>query len=62
MSKKVLQFPIVLIGTEFWGPLVDWLRNTLEAEGMISPGDIDLLHLVDTTEEAVEIVVRAARS
>ncbi|ALG84132.1 Rossmann fold nucleotide-binding protein [Gordonia phthalatica] len=60
-TKKVLQFPIVLIGTEFWGPLVDWLRTTLEGEGMISPGDIDLLHVVDTTEEAVAIIVKAAR-
>ena len=61
-TKKVLQFPIVLIGVDFWGPLVDWLRNTLEAEGMISPGDVGLLHLVDTPEEAVAIVVEAARS
>ncbi|MBM7366817.1 TIGR00730 family Rossman fold protein [Gordonia hydrophobica] len=61
-TKKVLQFPIVLIGTEFWGPLVDWLRNTLEAEGMISPGDIDLVHVVETPAEAVAIVVKAARS
>lgn len=61
-TEKVLKFPIVLIGTDFWGPLVDWLRNTLEAEGKISPGDVDLLHVVDTPAEAVEIVVRAARS
>ncbi|MGB3302483.1 MAG: TIGR00730 family Rossman fold protein [Gordonia sp. (in: high G+C Gram-positive bacteria)] len=60
-TEKVLQFPIVLIGKEFWGPLVDWLRNTLEAEGKVSPGDVDLLHLVDTPAEAVEIVVKAAR-
>ncbi|AUH68376.1 MULTISPECIES: TIGR00730 family Rossman fold protein [Gordonia] len=61
-TKKVLRFPIVLIGREFWGPLVDWLRGTLEAGGKISPGDVDLLHVVDTAAEAVEIVVRAARS
>lgn len=60
-TKKVLRFPIVLIGTEFWGPLIDWLRNTLEAEGMLSPGDVDLLHVVDSPAEAVAIVVEAAR-
>ncbi|MGB3698013.1 MAG: TIGR00730 family Rossman fold protein [Gordonia sp. (in: high G+C Gram-positive bacteria)] len=60
-TKKVLRFPIVLIGSAFWGPLVEWLRGTLEAEGKISPGDVDLLHVVETPAEAVEIIVKAAR-
>lgn len=60
-TEKVLKFPIVLIGQDFWGPLVDWLRNTLEAEGKISPGDVDLMQVVDTPAEAVAIIVKAAR-
>ncbi|MFT3661566.1 MAG: TIGR00730 family Rossman fold protein [Gordonia sp. (in: high G+C Gram-positive bacteria)] len=58
-TGKVKRFPIVLIGRDYWGPLVGWLRDTLLAEGMISPGDVDLLTLVETPEEAVD-VVRAA--
>ena len=38
------------------GRTIDWMRDRLLAEGMISAGDIDLLHVVDTPEEAVEIV------
>lgn len=52
-TGKVSRFPIVLIGRNFWGPLVDWIRDTLLGEGKISPEDVDLLQLVDTAEEAV---------
>lgn len=58
-TKKVGRFPIVLVGRDYWGGLIDWLRERLLGEGMISDGDIDLLHLVDTAEEAVEIVKSA---
>lgn len=58
-TKKVERFPIVLVGRDHWGGLIDWLRERLLGEGMISDGDIDLLHLVDTAEEAVEIVKSA---
>ena len=55
-TKKVERFPIVLVGRDYWAGLIDWMRDRLLAEGMISAGDIDLLHVVDTPEEAVEIV------
>lgn len=57
-TGKVTSFPIVLMGREFWGPLVEWLRDTLATRGMINPEDLDLLQLVDTPEEAVEAVLR----
>ena len=61
-TEKVLRFPIVLIGKDYWGGLIDWIRDTMLAEGKISPGDLDLLTLVDTPEEAVEAVrVKAAK-
>ena len=53
-THKVRSFPIVLVGTTFWSGLREWIGNTLEAEGMISPGDLDLMPVVDTAEEAVE--------
>ena len=55
-TRKVTRFPIVLIGTSYWGGLLDWLRQTAADAGTISPTDIDLLHLTDDVEEAVQIV------
>ncbi|MFT4088129.1 MAG: TIGR00730 family Rossman fold protein [Gordonia sp. (in: high G+C Gram-positive bacteria)] len=60
-TGKVTRFPIVLIGRDFWGPLLDWIRTALVADGKVSPGDLDLLTLVDTPAEAVDVVVEAAR-
>ena len=53
-TGKVTSFPIVLIGVAYWQGLVDWLRGSLEAGGMISEGDIERLYLTDDLEEAVE--------
>ena len=56
-TGKVTHFPIVLIGTDFWQPLLDWLRTVLVERGMISPKDLDLLHLTDDPTEAVRHIV-----
>ena len=53
-TKKIGKFPIVLVGTEFWSGLLDWFKETLLKEGMISEGDLDLYRVVDTADEAVE--------
>jgi uncharacterized protein (TIGR00730 family) len=58
-TRKVTRFPIVLIGTSYWGGLLHWLRQTAADAGTISPADIDLLHLTDDVEEAVQIVREA---
>ena len=58
-TRKVNQFPVVLMGTEFWAPLVDWLRGTLEAGGFVSPGDVELLTVTDDVDEAVACVAAA---
>lgn len=52
-TGKVTNYPIVLLGTEFWGGLVDWLRKRLEEQGLISKGDIELMLVTDSIEEAV---------
>lgn len=52
-TQKIRSFPIVLIGTEYWAGLVDWLRERLVADGMIAPADVELLHVCDTAEEAL---------
>lgn len=53
-TQKVRSFPIVLVGTEYWGGLIDWLRSTMAGAGMIADADLDLMPVVDTAEEAVE--------
>lgn len=60
-TGTVTRFPVVLVGREHWGPLVDWIRGTLRESGMISPGDEELLALVDTAEEAVALVTAVQR-
>ena len=55
-THKIDTFPIILVGTKFWGGLVDWVKNTLLIEGNISPKDLDLIHVVDTSDEAVQIL------
>ena len=55
-TGKIDRFPIILVGTEFWAGLKDWVEETLKKTGKISPEDTDLLHLVDTADEVVEII------
>lgn len=52
-TNKIGRFPIVLVGSEFWGGLLDWFKATLLKEGMISEGDLDLYRVVDSADEAV---------
>ena len=60
-TRKVKEFPVVLVGRQFWSGLVDWLRGTLVTEGVISADDPGLFHLAVTAEKAVDYVVGAAR-
>lgn len=55
-TKKIGQFPIVLVGKEFWSGLVDWLKGTMLEVGNISNPDLDLFHIVDTATEAVNVI------
>lgn len=51
-TGKVKRFPVILFGTEYWGGLVEWMRQRLHAEGKIDPTDLDLFTLTDSPEEA----------
>jgi len=56
-TKKVARFPVVLVGTTFWGGLVDWIKTVvLEREGNINKEDMALFNVVDTAEEAVKVI------
>ncbi|GAA4287794.1 TIGR00730 family Rossman fold protein [Georgenia daeguensis] len=56
-TQKVSSFPIVLVGSSYWGGLVDWLRDSMLARGTISAADLELVPVVDTAEEAVDGVL-----
>jgi len=58
-TRKVTSFPIVLIGTSYWSGLVDWLRETVLAEGKINAADLDMMVLTDDVDEAVSLMVAA---
>jgi len=55
-TGKVLHFPVVLYGSDYWGELIDWIKSELLAGGMISPEDLDLLFVTDDLDEVVERV------
>ena len=55
-TNKLVSFPVILYGKEYWEGLLKWFKDTLLPHGMISPGDLDLYHVVDTVDEAVAII------
>lgn len=55
-TRKINPFPIVLVGKEFWGGLIAWIRDSMIEKGTISPNDMNLFHLTDDPREAVEIL------
>ncbi|HLW15671.1 MAG TPA: TIGR00730 family Rossman fold protein [Flavobacteriaceae bacterium] len=55
-TLKIDKFPIILVGKEYWGGLLEWIKSTLITEKMISPEDIDLFNVVDSSEEVIKIL------
>ena len=55
-TKKIGAFPIVLVGSDYWGGLIDWIKNTLLKSHNINEEDLDLITLVDTASEAVAAI------
>jgi uncharacterized protein (TIGR00730 family) len=56
-TGKVFHFPVVLVGTDYFGELLGWIRGELLDDGMISPDDLELLHVTDDLDEAVTLVL-----
>ena len=58
-TGKITAFPVILMGTRFWAPLVDWLRTAVAGSAKIAATDLDLFHLANSPDEVVEILRRA---
>ncbi len=56
-TGKVLDFPVVLMGSAHWRDLLEWASDELLREGLISPDDVQLLHVTDDPAEAVRLIV-----
>ncbi|HZR80756.1 MAG TPA: TIGR00730 family Rossman fold protein [Candidatus Binatia bacterium] len=60
-TGKIEDFPVVLLGTAYWKPMLDWLREKMVREGTIAAEDLDLMAVTDSPGEAVQLVVEGAR-
>jgi hypothetical protein len=57
-TNKIAHFPVVLVGSQYWKGMIDWIKNTmLEEERNINPADLDLFKIVDTADDAVKHIV-----
>ena len=56
-TGKVMHFPVVLVGSDYWEELLTWIRGELLADGMISPNDLDLLYVTDDPDDVVDRVL-----
>ena len=58
-TGKITRFPIVLVGTSYWGGLIDWMKERVLAEGKIDPDELDLITVTDDPAEVVQIIAEA---
>jgi hypothetical protein len=58
-TGKITKFPIVLVGSAYWSGLVDWLRETVQAEANIYGHELDLFTIVDEPEDVVKVITKA---
>jgi uncharacterized protein (TIGR00730 family) len=57
-TKRIRPFPVVLVGSDYWGGLWEWIRDTLLARKLISPEDLDLVTILDDADEVVKTIKR----
>jgi hypothetical protein len=60
-TGKLYDFPVVLIGTEYWKGWLDWLENTAIAQGAVTSAELSFIHLTDNVEEAMRIIQKATK-
>ena len=55
-TNKIAQYPIILVGTEYWEGLITWFKNKMLVEGNINAEDFDFFKVVDTSDEVIKII------
>ena len=60
-TQRIPAMPLILYGTEHWKGLFAWMKSRLEKEGLISPGDLELVHFADTPEQVIDCVLEYQR-
>ena len=55
-TKKIRGFPVILMGSEYWKGLLDWIKNTMIHDDKIEPGDFDIIQVVDDPDEVVKLI------
>jgi len=53
-TRRMRSFPVILMGREYWQGLLDWLKNSMQQEGMILPFDLEMIQIIDEPEEVVK--------
>jgi len=61
-TGKIRHFPVILVGSHYWGGLLEWVREAMVPLGVISPGDLDLLTLTDDPDEVLRMVAQSRRT
>jgi predicted Rossmann-fold nucleotide-binding protein len=57
-TGKTRRMPIILVGSDFWRGMLDWLRQVLITEGMIAPEDMDLIQVIDEPARVVDAIFK----
>ncbi len=57
-TKKIRPFPVILVGSDYWGGMLDWIKKEMIAQGTISPDDLDIFQVIDDPEEIVHTIQR----
>ncbi|HEU5253139.1 MAG TPA: TIGR00730 family Rossman fold protein [Solirubrobacterales bacterium] len=59
-TERIQHFPVILVGSEFWAPMLDWIDRSLEDNSLITPGDKELLVVAEEPMQVCERVIRAS--
>lgn len=60
-TDKIDHYPVVLFGSSYWEPMIDWLKNTVLKYGCISREDLDLFYITDSPEDAAEYIFKMCK-
>ncbi|MDY0311176.1 MAG: TIGR00730 family Rossman fold protein [Desulfobacterales bacterium] len=60
-TQRIRPLPMILVGTDYWSGLLDWIRQNLQKRGVISPGDLNIIQVIDDPAQVVQAVKGALK-